>query len=86
MAKDKTDLATVDALPKKIGRPTIKEDGPLSGAERARRSRLGKKSVVITTEARFHLDEYCKRSGRNHCDVASELLLALKLPRAKKSK
>lgn len=83
MSKDTDDLKTGDFLPKKIGRPSIRESGPMSNAELKRRSRANKKSVEIMSTHHQRLLMICARTGETPGQCVGRLISDSKLPRKK---
>jgi hypothetical protein len=80
MSKDDLDQHTDDILPKKIGRPTIKETGPLSSTERSRRLRAKKKAIQITLERYGKIEEIALRKGIKPQEVIDSMIDRARLP------
>ena len=82
MAKDELDKATRELIPKKIGRPSIYEDGiPMTAAERQERTRAGRKAVqVLMTEAQLKkLTKYCARHEISRHELVCSMIKRLRM-------
>jgi len=85
--KDDRDSHTQDGLPKKIGRPTAKDTGPMTPAERKRKSREAKRLIGITKEVTLderiweRLETIYTRQGVTVTECLTDLIKSRNLPR-----
>ena len=82
MVKDVLDKDTRELVAKKIGRPTVYEDGiPMTAAERQERVRAGRKSVqILMTELQLEkLTRYCERHEVTRHELVCGMIKQLRM-------
>jgi hypothetical protein len=80
MSKDILDDHTVDALPRKVGRPAVGDNGPMSNADRQRKMNKGKTIVRVTNARMAKIKEIALRKGIKAQEVIDSMIDRAKLP------
>lgn len=82
MAKDEKDPGTLDAFPKKKGRPALKATGPMTSAERKARSRrqfmrqgLVERNIRINVDVWESFLSYCESHEKDPDTVLTMLMV-----------